>query len=160
MGHLSVLRNRNLIIYICFFLFALLAQQATYIVSALFVGRISFDYIFGNTAQLAFNAIFVSMALFGLFHMGRYIFEKLSGRSASDIIFIAILVLAIPVIIFLLAVRPASVPLDLNYRGCTVRVGGELTSCGFWSATSDLFAMLLMSIIAMMVFQGMKPKGN
>lgn len=157
---LPMLRTQNSTIYICLFLFALLTQQATYIVSALFVGQISTEYVFGNTAQLTFNAIFVALALFGILHLGRYLFEKFSGRSARDIILISGLFLAIPIIIFVLAVRPASTPYNLNYRGCAVRISGELTSCGFWSATSDLFAMLLISIVVLMVFQGIKPREN
>ena len=160
MEHLSVFQNRNLIVYICLFFFVLLAQQVTYIVSSLFVGQISAEYIFGNTAQLALNAIFLSFPLFGLFLLGRYLSEKLSGHSVSDLLLILVLVLAIPVVLFALAVRPTSVPIDLNYRGCAVRISGELTSCGFWSATSDLLAMLLISIVVVMVFQGIKPREN
>lgn len=68
------------------------------------------------------------------------------------------MVLAIPVVLFILAVRPTSVPIDFNYRGCTIRIDGELTSCGLWSAASDLLAMLLASAIIVTLFWGLQPE--
>ena len=148
--------SRNFTIYICLYLFVFLAQQVTYIVSALFAGRFSTEHVFGNAGQLALNAVFLSAFLYGAFRLARYLFEKLSGRSAGDSLVFSGLLLVTPLIIFTRAVRPASEPYDLNYRGCAVRIGGELTSCGFWSAASDLLAMLLVAALVVMVFQRVK----
>ena len=156
----SMWHNRNFTIYICLYLFVFLAQQVTYIVSSLFSGRFSTEHVFGNAGQLALNAVFFSASLYGAFLLIRYLFEKFSGRSASDVILFLGQVLVIPLIIFSLAVRPASVPYEQNYRGCAVRIGGELTSCGFWSAASDLFAMLLVAALIVIVFQRIKPGEN
>ena len=156
----SVSRSRNFKIPMCLYLYAFLAQQVTYIVSSLFSGRFATEHVFGNAGQLALNAVFLSAFLYGAFLLIRYLFERFSGRSANDVILLAGLLLVIPLIVFSFAVRPASVPYNLNYRGCAVRVGGELTSCGFWSAASDLFAMLLVAALVVMVFHALKTTGE
>ena len=156
--HFSVLNNQNFTIYVCLFLFAFLAQQATYIVSGLFVGRFSVDYVFGNTGQLGLNAVFFSALLYGVFRLVRYLFEKFTGRRARDVSLLSGFLLVIPPILFARSIRPASVPHDLSYRGCAVRIGGELTSCGLWSAASDLFAVLLVSTVIVTVFQRVEPR--
>ncbi|MEL7299647.1 MAG: hypothetical protein AAFM92_04610 [Pseudomonadota bacterium] len=137
-----------------------MAQQVTYIVSALFVGRFSIKGVFGNAAQLALNTIFLSVILYFLFRLTRYLFEKFPGRSASDIIPFPGLVVVIPIILFLQSIRPASIPIEFYYRDCAVRIGGELTSCGFWSAVSDLFAMLLVAALVVVVFKGITQREN
>jgi len=149
-------RNRSLITFFCIFLFVLLSQQSTYIVSSFFAGVISIDYIFGNTAQLALNSVFVSVVIFLVVLTIRYFLEKVSGRPVSHFSIITATMISASAILFAISIRPLSVPLDLDYRGCKVRIAGDLTSCGFWSAASDLLAMLLVSFAVAFIYQKVK----
>ena len=153
----SMFNNQDLIAYICLFFFVFLSQQATYIVSSLFVGIVSFEYIFGNTSQMVIFSFIFSSAMLPIYLIARRLLEKAFGYSIGDLLMITAVMLAVSLVLFIVAIWPMSVPFDQNYRGCTVRIAGELTSCGFWSAASDLLAMLLVSATVALVFRLVKP---
>lgn len=149
-------RSPSFITFFCIFLFSLLSQQSTYIVSYFFTGAISIDYIFGNTAQFALNSGFISAIIFLAVLTVRYFIEKASGRPIGHFSIISATMISVSAIFFAISIRPSSVPLDLDYRGCKIRIAGELTSCGFWSAASDFLAMLLVSFIVALIYQKVK----
>ncbi|MEM8787430.1 MAG: hypothetical protein AAGE76_04125 [Pseudomonadota bacterium] len=137
----------NTAIFGVFFLYSFAVQQVTYFVSALFTGLYALAFVFGNSAQLLLNSLFFSAILTVVFLLLKGVLRTKLKLKVGDRWLISVFYICIPLWLFWLSVRPSSIPLDFNYRGCAVRVAGELTACGLWSALSDLIATLLVGAL-------------
>lgn len=136
-----------------YYVFALLAQQSGYVTSTLFVGETPSVETFSNLPQLAFTSIFYApIMLFLSLGIGA-LHRLVRGFELSIVQAACATMLFLPIVFFALSVRPSSRMQNMHFRGCAIRVDGQLTHCGFYSALADLCVVSSIAIVLTLILK-------
>ena len=138
-------------IFFCLYVFVFALQLSQNVVSAAFARNWDAYEIFGNSGQAALNAVFLAMVLFALFKLCDFLLRFVLPTQGPTIALSAVLFLP-PFYLFFLSTKPVVGLINMNYRGCAIRIDGRLKECGFHSALANLGAALFVAGFMFAIF--------